>query len=356
MKLGLTELDRSVAKARIVLSVVVLLSMYVDPTTGGLFGIGAYQLTIVLLYLTYGLGTYLTISHELVTKEVFWVTAAADIIFASLLALFSEGPTSPALALFMFAIIAAGCWADLRSILIVTLFSVVLYLVAILRSGSGIASPYLMRAAYLGIAGYLIAFFGQQRQKFDAKVRELEADAERQTIARSLHDGYIQALTGIGLRLESCRDMLIGDQPAQALTELGEIQAAVSREHDEVRDYVRTLGGADRIGRALPGFTTQFRVQARFAARGAIVEQVLQILLEGARNAQRHGQARSASINVEGAGDAIRITIDDDGVGFGDTKVPPWTIASRVAEFGGRLTIRSDNSVGAHLEIEMPAA
>jgi signal transduction histidine kinase len=51
----------------------------------------------------------------------------------------------------------------------------------------------------------------------------------------------------------------------------------------------------------------------------------------------------------------ISITIDDDGIGFGEQVTPPWTIASRVAEFGGRLAVNSE-SAGAHLEISLPTA
>jgi hypothetical protein len=39
-------------------------------------------------------------------------------------------------------------------------------------------------------------------------------------------------------------------------------------------------------------------------------------------------------------------------VGFPDSGDPPWAIASRVAEFGGNLSVNANAS--AHLEIEMP--
>jgi signal transduction histidine kinase len=47
--------------------------------------------------------------------------------------------------------------------------------------------------------------------------------------------------------------------------------------------------------------------------------------------------------------------MDDDGVGF-NSECPPWAIASRVAEYGGRLRINNTESRGAHLEIEIPTA
>jgi hypothetical protein len=68
----------------------------------------------------------------------------------------------------------------------------------------------------------------------------------RETIARSLHDGYLQALAAVNLRLEGCRDMLIGNELEPALAEIKEIQPGVTREYDEVQECVRSLAGADQ--------------------------------------------------------------------------------------------------------------
>jgi signal transduction histidine kinase len=217
--------------------------------------------------------------------------------------------------------------------------------------------PYAMRAVYLALAGYVIGFFSQSHMEFEAHLRELESIAQRQKIARSLHDGYIQALAGVNLRLESCRDILACDQPAEALAELTELQASVAHEYDHVRAYVRSLVQADPVVAtedSSSGALTNFRVTADFTARGLILEEIFQIMLEGMRNTRRHGRARLASIDLHEVGNIVRITIDDDGVGFVKAETPPWTIASRVAEFGGRLKISSGISSGAHLEIEMP--
>jgi signal transduction histidine kinase len=259
--------------------------------------------------------------------------------------------------MFLFAIIATAYWAELRLRTIVTILSVILYLIAIYCSGVAITDPLLMRAVYLGIAGYLIGFFGRERDDFEARVRELEAETERHMIARSLHDGYMQALAGVNLRLETCRDMLAVDQTGEALEEIAEIQAGVALEYDQVRKYVRSLAKTDESTPTAPTLEsgTQFKVETDFAARGPLAEHIIQILLEGVRNTQQHAQARSASIKVQEIGHIIRIAISDDGVGFADFSATPWTIASRVAEFGGRLAIRPGNTAGAHLEIELPA-
>ena len=102
-----------------------------------------------------------------------------------------------------------------------------------------------MRAVYLAIAGYLVGFFAQQRANYEARVRELEAQAERQSIARMLHDSYVQSLAGVNLRLESCRELLRRKRPDDASRELKELQLGVKRQFDEVREYVRSLAGVD---------------------------------------------------------------------------------------------------------------
>ena len=55
--------------------------------------------------------------------------------------------------------------------------------------------------------------FGQLRTKFESRLRELETVEERQNIARSLHDGYVQALAGVTLRLGTCRELLLRQRP-----------------------------------------------------------------------------------------------------------------------------------------------
>jgi signal transduction histidine kinase len=150
--------------------------------------------------------------------------------------------------------------------------------------------------------------------------------------------------------------MLACRQPEEALTEVQEIQVEVSREYDDVRRYVRSLAKAHwHPTQGLARLDTEFHVKAAFVTRGAIAEHLVQIVLEGIRNVRQHARARLAIINVSDAPGEIRITIDDDGIGFGDAIYPPWTIASRVAESGGKLAIRSAGP-GAHLEIAIPTS
>src|SRR5207244_10004126 len=104
---------------------------------------------------------------------------------------------------------------------------------------------YVMRPAYLAIMGYLAGYLGQENQKQERRMRVLQAETERERIARSLHDGYAQALAGVNLRLETCRELSRRGRHAEVLGELTELQDGVNREHDELRAYIRSLVDRD---------------------------------------------------------------------------------------------------------------
>ncbi len=353
-----SDLDLNIGRARIGLSVVALVSIYVDPTIGGLFSIAPRMLAVMASHFAYSIVIYIALAYRVAPGRLPSIWTALDILFATALALFAEGPTSPSYAFFAFAIIAAGCRFDFRTTTRVTVCSVAVYLLTLVLVQGVAKNPYLMRPAYLAITGYLIAFLGQQRANFEARIRELESTAERERIARSLHDGYVQALASFNLRLAACRELLSKHREGEALTELTELRLGVAREYDEVRSYLRTLVNLDQqaVRSSLFGdFDTHFQVEMAFTASGLMVEQIFQVALEGIRNAWRHGKAQSVSITVGEAGGIVRIAIDDDGTGFSGGDGVPWAIASRVAEFGGHLTIKNDHQPGAHLEIEMPA-
>jgi signal transduction histidine kinase len=352
------HLDLNVARARIALSIVALISIYIDPTTGqGIFSIDRYALTTLALHFVYGLTAYGLIRRRVSPEQVFAMTTALDILFATAIAFFTEGPTSPSYVFFTFAIIAVGCRTGLRATLWVTFVSVALYLMLIALSPQGVKSLYMMRPAYLAITGCVIGFLGQQRAIFEVRVRELETLAEREEIARALHDGYVQVLAGLNLRFEGLRELMIRGRTDKALEEMRELQIGVTREYDEVRAYIHSLMNLDRkiAETASSSNETHFHIEADFSANALLAEHILLIMLEGARNARRHAQAREVTVKAHSVGELVRITIDDDGVGFKQAEAP-WAIASRVAEFGGQLRLVGQNRSGAHMEIELRAA
>jgi signal transduction histidine kinase len=360
------DLDLNIARARLILAPATLLSIYIDIAkpdltpwfrlTGGALAIDRYAFAVLLLHLVYSGIVHVLTNLRPMGERFVAVTATIDVAFAIILAIFTEGPTSPSYAFLAFAILAAGCREGFRTTLLITACTTLAYLLLILLSAdAGRPHDYVMRPVYLAITGYLIGFLGQQRINFEARVRELETAEERRSIARSLHDGYIQALAAVNLRLSGCRQLLQKGEMSSALGQLTDLQAGVAREYDQVRSYVRSL--IDHDGESAPSrepARTLFDLQATFRVRGAKAEQILLILLEGIRNTVRHADARAAVIRTAETDGVIHITIDDDGVGFSEVAGPPWSIASRVAELGGEMRIIEAPRPGAHLEIELP--
>jgi len=278
-----------------------------------------------------------------------------DVLFGVAVALVTEGATSPAYVFFAFAILAVGCRAGFRVILEMTAVCVGLYFGVILLGGSHGADLYIMRPVYLGITGYLIAYLAQRRLDCELRAQEVETQAERQGIARTLHDGYVQALAAVNLRLENCRKLLDRGRRDDALAELTDLQDGVRHEYDEVRAYVRSLVDLGRRAptRPMTG-DTHCTVSASFTGSGVMVEHALQIMLEGVRNVRRHAQATSTEICARATPHHVTITIDDDGVGFAHGAGVPWTIASRVKECGGEVRIAQAIPRGSHLVVDIP--
>ncbi|HEV2171745.1 MAG TPA: histidine kinase, partial [Candidatus Binatus sp.] len=353
------NLDVNIALARAVLSVLVLVSWYIDPSYGGWFFIDSTSLIILILHLAYSLATFILIDRGLAASLLPAICPALDITFAAVITIATEGPTSPSWLFFVFAIVVVDWRTGFRATLMVTICSALVYFLLLAAFLPGPANAYVMRAAYLAIIGYLIGFIGAQRARFEARVRDLEAAAERHSIARALHDGYVQVLAGANLRLETCRTLMKTGHSDEVLAKISDLQKALAREYDAVRAYIHALAEVPQIPESKDRpitADTHFEVTANFVGPAPILEQVFQIVLEGVRNSWQHGRAACAAINISTADHLIRIAIDDDGVGFRNSGQPPWAIASRVAEYGGRLRIDGGERPGAHLEIEIPAA
>lgn len=359
------QMERNIARSRLVLSLGALLAVYVDPTLSafspwsptqpGWFSIDPYALAILGVHLTYSLAIYVAVSRGRIDRQRLGsVTTWADVGLGALIALFTEGASSPFYAFFVFGVVEVGLRAGFRQTLLVTAVSVLLYLSLILVSAPQDLNFYIMRPVYLAITGYLVGYIGQQRLNLEQRMELLAATDQRTRIGRDLHDGYAQSLAGVSLRIERCRELVRRGRGDRLEAELTELQAAVNHEFDSVRAYSRALAGmesaGDDAGLHAPA-DPMCSVRVDLTAPAGLVDQILQILREGVMNVRRHANAAAASVQVSGVDRDIVVRIADDGVGFA-AGVEPWSIRSRVRELGGRLDV--GGSVGGLLTITLP--
>lgn len=363
---GLQQMEYNIARCRVVLSVAAFLVVYIDPATpllerwipfvNGPFTLDPRLFIIMAMHLTYSALVYFALRARFYPERLIALTTWVDVLLGAAVAVMTEGVNGPSFPFFAFAVAASGLRGGLRHAMLVTTISLGVYSCLILITEGVVADLYIMRPVYLGITGYLLGYLGQQRLELQEQMRQFAIAEQRHRIARDLHDGYAQALSGINLRLEGSRRLLHANRSAQALTDLTELQESVKREFDDLRRYARSLAGvevtpsldADHRG-------TRLALTAELAGSVELIDHVLGIAREGVSNVRRHARAMNAHIDIRGGSDDIRIDIQDDGVGF-ESETTPWSIASRVREIGGHIEMINHQQRGAHLAITLPRA
>ncbi|MGH7880117.1 MAG: hypothetical protein ACREQD_11565, partial [Candidatus Binataceae bacterium] len=139
--------DLDIARARIVLSILAMVSLYVDPSTaGGLFHLTPYAFATLFCHLAYSVTMYFAYKRGS-ARKLPQIAVAMDLFFASAVAFLTEGQTSPSYIFFVFAIIAVGTRSGLRATMQVTASGVVLYL-SMVAVSDGLSGVYLMRTVY----------------------------------------------------------------------------------------------------------------------------------------------------------------------------------------------------------------
>jgi len=362
---GQAQLEQNIARCRLVLSIAAFIAVYVDPTEpllsrwiplqSGPFVMDPRLLIVMGAHFIYSLMLYVGLmGTQLWSSRAIARTVWIDVLFGAAMATLTEGVTSPAYPFFAFAVVTAGLRGGLRQATLVTAASVGLYVGFLVLSTRRGAEFYIMRPVYLAIAGYLVGYLGQQRDELQDEIGRLEQAEQRHRIARDLHDGFVQALAGINLRLEGCRRQLVAHSIDEVSADLAELQASVQREYDDLRVYMRSLADLEATpGPRQESMPTRLHVSAQLSGSVELVDHVLQIAREGINNVRKHARARTATIKIDTENSLVHISIEDDGVGFREDATP-WSIASRVKEIGGRLQILGNQAGGACLSITLP--
>lgn len=227
------------------------------------------------------------------------------------------------------------------------------------------------------------------RQAVDANVRleterevaqriQQRLEAERQWIARELHDEMAQGVTAVRA-LAGAIVQRTGDQPA--LHEHAQSIVAVTGEiQNGVRNILQHLRPADVAGlherlrallQAWQGHHDGVAVDCRIelgdeALPEALAATALRVVQEGLTNVARHAGASRVSIHVLRGAGRIEIRLVDDGRGFADGQGFAGSglglrgMRERVAAAGGELQIATPAGGGfaltASLPLGMPAA
>jgi signal transduction histidine kinase len=361
------QIEERVARCRLILSGLVTIGVLFDPVQpspypwvtlmGRPYPVRLDFLATILLHLLYSTVVYVGVRrHRAAATGVPGFTTFVDILFAAGITFVTAGRSPLFYPYFSLPVVASGArWGFRRTLTVTSVCAGLGALMIGLWNPDGIV-VYLVRPINLMIVGYLIAYLGDQRLALEHDVRALEANEQRLRLARDLHDGCLQVLAALNLELESCQNLVRSGQLEELLAELRSLQTNVNSEHDELRAYLRSLAGIAVTGASLVPSDPHFRVRLHLDASGALIDQVLRIVREGVTNIQRHAGARAATIRAASDAAGVHILIEDDGCGFANDTVRPWSILSRVRELGGSLSVASVTRPGTSLAISLPSA
>lgn len=208
------------------------------------------------------------------------------------------------------------------------------------------------------------------------RVEDLTREAERQRMARELHDTLAQGLAGLILQLEAVEAHLIagsGERAAEVVSQTKGRARAVLHDarnaiHDlrEKRDMPGGIADAIRIEvdrfTKSTGIPCELEVPARLSLASPQAEHVLRLISEGLTNTARHASAQRAWVRLGLEAGRIIVEVGDDGCGF----QPAQAIAQpghyglvglreRARLAGGELDIESAPRLGSTLRLWLPA-
>lgn len=212
------------------------------------------------------------------------------------------------------------------------------------------------------------------RDELAASQRQAGILAERERLAREIHDTITQSLTSIVLVLRTARDSDAGQQPAldgQLETALTAAQSALT----DTRRLVADLTPSELSDRSLPEALQRvladhsarkvpFHVEgeARAVPTPAAVA-LLRAAQEALANVEAHAGAERVQATLTFLPEVVSLDVVDDGAGF-DPAVPlgPTTgtghglpgLRARAAEVGGTVEIDSAPGRGTAINLTVP--
>lgn len=197
-------------------------------------------------------------------------------------------------------------------------------------------------------------------------------EGERKRIARELHDGVGQQLTGLKFRIEEMAGKLERGQPLSP----GTLHDALRMTDDAGREVrgiahammprtLEQLGLAaameDLFKRALNGTGTTYALdllgmEQRMPA--AMEVGLYRIIQELVQNTLKHADARQVDVQLLRSRDQVVLHYEDDGIGFGAATgqegIGLRNIRERVHALGGRLDLHAGGHRGMRATVRIP--
>jgi signal transduction histidine kinase len=316
-------------------------------------------------------------------RAVGLITTCLDMVWVSFIVFSTGGAATPFFVYYFFPIITASSRYGIKGGLSAAVAGALIY--GYIRfhfdweDALGI-DRFVVRSIYLFVLAYIFGFLSEFESKQNQKLLALSKTAgevaaleERRRITRELHDGLLQSLATLILRLEACRKQFL-KSPQELDRELQSIE-------DDTRSSMKTIRQflAGKETQAFPPgmFLEKLKEDLKFLRDGfglriiletdpedlplpgEIEQDLYYVLREGLMNVTRHSQASRTEVLLKQVGKSIEGNLTDDGVGFSLAQTNGQglglsTMKERIKRLGGELRVDSSPGKGTRINFVLP--
>ena len=324
---------------------------------------------------------------KLISKYTALATTVLDLVGIALIVFSTGGSRTPFFFYYSFPVITASLRWGLKGSIPVAFAGVALYgITRVSLAAEAMAPPLaidtiIIRSLYLIFLGCVFGWVSEFEKKQNQRLlvlsktgAEMATLEERRRITGELHDGILQSLATLLLRLETVRKRLPESQK-EANDELQSIEDFTRNSMNEIRQF---LSGKSVDAFAHGTLIERLRDDAKFVRDGlgvrVIVEsepeelqlpqemerEIYYVLKEAVTNVTKHSHASKVAIQIKQNGATLGASLTDDGVGFDSSTLKGNAgfglngMANRIEKIGGKLTIESAPGLGTKISFAVP--
>jgi signal transduction histidine kinase len=213
-----------------------------------------------------------------------------------------------------------------------------------------------------------------ENARLSEQLQQIAQSRERDRIGMELHDGVIQSVYAIGMKLEIMRGQfpMTLEQQKQYQSVIDDLNQII----EDIRLYIRNLRSArdelatfkQRLDNLARHFRDFARVDVTIDVPGSLRtlnekqrHSLTQIVREALSNVARHAHAQHVKVKVREIGNDLQLTIEDDGKGFDPAELRNpesfglRNMEQRARQLSGTFVIRSDpEQGGTELTVQIP--
>jgi signal transduction histidine kinase len=245
-------------------------------------------------------------------------------------------------------------------------------LVGILRLSHTQPDRFTQRQAQLVTAIANQAAMAIENAHLYDQARQLAAIAERQRLARELHDSVSQALYGISLGTHTAialtrrdpqklNDVLkyILSLAEAALTEMRALIFELRPDSLETEGLVWALDRQAEALQARRGVSVRKNLCDEIKSSIEVKEGLYRIAQEAMQNAVKHGNPSEIYLELSCSEHFVELVVKDDGSGFDPNQAFPGhlglrSMSERATRLGGSLVIDSAPGKGTRVQVKLP--